>query len=107
MKLIVAIISNEDGNQVTGALTKAGYALTKLATVGGILRAGNTTLLIGAEDEKVDGILSIIAEHSKTRQKLIPAAISAGMEIFTSMPVEVTVGGATVFVLDVAQFVKL
>ncbi len=107
MKLLVAIVSNEDGNNVTGALTKAGYALTKLATVGGFLHSGSTTILIGADDEKVDDILSIIGKYSKQRQKLIPAAVSAGMEIFTSMPVEVTVGGANVFILNVEQFVKL
>ncbi len=107
MKLLVAIVNNEDGNNVTTSLTKAGYSITKLATVGGFLHAGNTTVLIGVEDEKVDDVLSIISKYSKKRQKLIPAAVSAGMEIFTSMPVEVTVGGATVFVLDVEQFVKI
>ncbi len=107
MKLLVAIINNEDGGNVTSSLTKAGYAITKLATVGGFLHSGNTTMLIGAEDEKVEDILSIIGKYSKQRQKLIPAAISAGMEIFTSMPVEVTVGGATIFILDVERFIRL
>ena len=52
MKLIVAIINNDDSASVLSELTHKGYGVTKLATSGGFLKAGNSTLLIGTEDEK-------------------------------------------------------
>ena len=56
MKLILAVIPNDDSTIATSALTKAGYFVTKLSTTGGFLMVGNTTLLIGTEDEKIDEI---------------------------------------------------
>lgn len=52
MKLILAILSNDDSPVASNALNKNGFSVTKLATTGGFLRAGNTTLIIGCEDEK-------------------------------------------------------
>ena len=77
MKLILAIMSNDDSPAVSSALTKENYQVTRLATTGGFLRAGNTTLLIGPEDARVE------------------------------RAIEVQVGGATIIVVDVEQFVKL
>ena len=57
MKLIIAIVNNDDSNAVQTALTEGGYFITKMATSGGFLRKGNTTFLIGTNDEKVDGAL--------------------------------------------------
>ena len=67
MKLIMAIVSNEDSNSVTNALTKAGHSFTKLATTGGFLRSGNTTLISGVEDDQVETVISIIAKKSSSR----------------------------------------
>ena len=53
MKLILAIINKEDSQEVSHALTKEKYSVTKLATQGGFLMSGNVTLIIGTEDEKV------------------------------------------------------
>lgn len=107
MKLIFAIINNDDSSAVSSALTKKGFFTTKLASTGGFLMAGNTTFLIGTEDEKVDEAIEIISEHSKKRTQLMPSAASYGMGMYTSYPIEVTVGGATVFVTDVDRFEKL
>ena len=110
MKLIIAIVSSEDQNRVSKNLTNGGFSVTKLSTTGGFLAARNTTFLIGCEDEKVDTALEILKTHSKTRKRFVPAAnvppvTHAGAYI--SAPVEVTVGGATVFVLDVERFEKM
>ncbi|MBR5246515.1 MAG: cyclic-di-AMP receptor [Clostridia bacterium] len=108
MKLIVAIINNDDANAVMSNLTKEGYTATKLNTSGGFLRSGNITLLIGVEDKKVDEVVNIIGEYSSQRKKITPVnATYIGETMLTSMPVEVTVGGATIFVLDVEQFYKI
>ena len=60
MKLIIAIMSNDDSPAVSSALTKENYSVTRLATTGGFLRAGNTTLLVGCEDDRVDHAIEVI-----------------------------------------------
>ena len=107
MKLIVAIVNTDDCHAVLGEITRNGFSATKLSTSGGFLRAGNTTLIIGAEDEKVSEIVDIFKQFSSKRTEMIETSPSITGEAFLTMPVEVTVGGATVFVLDVEQFYKL
>ena len=107
MKLIMAIVSGDDSSKVSRALTKGNFSVTKLATTGGFLMAGNTTFIIGTDDSKVQDVLDIIGTNSKTRKQMVPTSASYGVGMFSSMPVEVQVGGATVFVLDVEQFIKL
>ena len=107
MKLIFAIVSNDDSSKVSSALTKARFSVTKLATTGGFLLSGNTTVIIGTEDEKVDEVIQIIADHSKKRKQMVPSSASYGVGMYTTYPVEVTVGGATIFVTDVTRFEKV
>jgi uncharacterized protein YaaQ len=107
MKLILAIVSSDDSSVVSAALTKAGFSVTKLATTGGFLMSGNTTFIIGTDDEKVDEVIEVIGRHSKKRKQMVPSSASYGVGMYTSFPVEVTVGGATIFVMDVEQFKKL
>lgn len=107
MKLIVAIVNNEDSRTVQAEITKAGYQVTKLSTSGGFLRAGNVTFLCGVDDEKVGDVVEIINEFSRNRRQTIHPTATFAAEALLSAPIEVTVGGATVFVLDVEQFYKL
>lgn len=107
MKLIMAIVSGDDSSKVSRALTKSNFSVTKLATTGGFLMAGNTTFLVGTEDDKVDEVIEVLRTNCKTRKQMVPTSASYGVGMFSSMPVEVQVGGATVFIIDVEQFVKL
>jgi len=107
MKLILAIVSNDDAQAVSTALNKESFQITRLATTGGFLRAGNTTLIIGTDDDKVDKAIEIIGNESQRRTEMVPATTSYDLGNMTSMPIEVSVGGATIFVLDVEQFKKL
>lgn len=107
MKLVVAIVNRDDAGTVTQNLTKNGFYSTKLASSGGFLLAGNVTILIGVAEEKVQAVIDIIHEYSHSRKQLIPATTEVGMNYMTTMPVEVTVGGATVFVVDVERFERL
>ena len=99
MKLILAIVSNDDSSKVSSALTKNHFSVTKLATTGGFL--------IGTQDEKVDEVITIIADHSKKRKQMVPSSASYGVGMYTTYPVEVQVGGATIFVMDVERFEKV
>ena len=108
MKLIIAIVQDEDASRLISTLMSDGYRVTKLATTGGFLRAGNITLLIGTEDEKVDRVVEILRECCSQRSEIVSGASGNYSEHFyTSLPVEVRVGGATVFVVDVEQFIKM
>ncbi|MGN1161550.1 MAG: cyclic-di-AMP receptor [Candidatus Fimenecus sp.] len=108
MKLVIAIINSDDASAVMSHLTKAGYTVTKLSTSGGFLRAGNVTLLIGVEEKKTDDVINIIGQYSSQRKKITPVNTTyIGESMLSSMPVEVTVGGATIFVVDVEQFYKI
>ena len=107
MKLVIAIVNHDDANTVTHNLSKKGFSSTKLSSAGGFLLAGNATLLIGVAEEKVQDVIDIIREYSHSRKQLIPTTSEAGINFYPSMPVEVTVGGATIFVLDVERFEKV
>ena len=106
MKLILSIVNNDDSALVSSGLTREGYSVTKLATTGGFLMSGNTTFIIGTEDEKVDKAIELISSFSKKRSQMVPTS-SYGVGSYTSFPVEVSVGGATIFVLNVERFEKL
>lgn len=95
MNLLLAILQNEDADPVCGGLMAAGYRVTRLNTAGGFLRRGNVTLLIGVESKKADDVLKIIQTHCRTRLEARP--IENGMPSY----------GATVFVLDVEQLVRM
>ena len=110
MKLIIAIVQDEDASRLVSALMDKGFGVTKLATTGGFLRAGNSTIISGVQDERLDEALAIIEKVCKSREQITasttPMGGSAG-GVFVPYPVHVTVGGATVFVLEVSQFLKV
>ena len=109
MKMIIAIVQDEDSSRLVSSLMNEGYSVTKLATTGGFLRAGNTTLLMGVNDDKMDGAMKIIEKVCKSRKQIAPSPspITGSTGAYVPYPVEVMVGGATVFVMDVEQFVKM
>ncbi len=95
MKLIVAVVQNDDADAVIDALLESNFRATRLASTGGFLRRGNTTLLIGVQDEQVDTVLELIREHAVTRTRHQgPAG-------------EVQPAAATVFVLNLEDYQRL
>lgn len=107
MKLVMAVVGSDDSGSVAAALTKGGFAVTKLATTGGFLKSGNTTFIVGTDDDKVDQVIDIIAKQSRRRTQLVPNTTTMDMGMYSAYPVEVTVGGSTIFVLDVERFEKV
>ena len=107
MKLVMAIVNNEDGNVVLNELSKNEFSVTKLATTGGFLKSGNTTLIIGTDDEKVQQVIDIIKAKSHRRKQIAASPMPIGASAsFSPYPIEIEVGGATIFVLDVDRFEK-
>ena len=107
MKLITAIVNKEDSRNVCNELLKSKFYVTRLATTGGFLMAGNMTLLICTEDERVDDCINVISKCCKQRTEIVPGTATMGLGIESAMPMEVTVGGATVMVTNVERFEKL
>lgn len=106
MKLVIAVIQDKDSNRLSNALVQEGFRATKLASTGGFLRAGNTTFLIGVEDERVHEVFQVISNSCKVRDQLVTPVTPMGgaTDSYIPFPVEVQVGGATVFVVPVERF---
>ena len=104
MKMVFAVVNNDDAQDVMRALRKEGFYITKLASTGGFLMKGNTTLISVVENEKVEEVTNIVKEHSKKRKQLIPVDYTQFTPGMAPYPVEITVGGAAIFVVDVEKF---
>ena len=108
MKLVLAIVHDDDAAKLVRLLNQEGFMVTKLVSSGGFLRVGNTTLISGVEDEKVEDVLNIFRTNCKMKNKMVGDFTPyTNLDGFVRRPIGVKVGGATVFVLDVDQFVKI
>ncbi len=110
MKLIIAIVQDRDANKLMKALIKENFKMTKLASSGGFLKSGNTTLMIGVNEEYVDKVIAIIENTCKTREEtLVSYSTTEATGIY--MPYlsdsRVEVGGANIFTLDVEKYLKV
>jgi uncharacterized protein YaaQ len=109
VKLLVAVVHNEDARVLIDALLKHEFRATWLHSSGGFLKQSNATILVGVDDEKVDQIVSLIRENCKARTQTvspIPPIMEPG-EFFMPYPIEVEVGGAVIFVLPIDRFERL
>ncbi|QSQ08568.1 putative protein YaaQ [Koleobacter methoxysyntrophicus] len=108
MKLIIAVIQDKDAPKLIEELMENNFGVTKMASTGGFLKSGNTTLMIGVEDEKVDDVISIIDKKCKSRKQVVaPLPLGGPGDSYVPYPIEVNVGGATIFVLNVERFEKI
>jgi len=109
MKLIIAVVQDDYADDLVDVITDAGYGVTKLATTGGFLKSGNTTLMIGVKKEEVDNVTSIIKDICKRRNQIVttPSTVTGSTGIYVPYTLEVEVGGATIFVVDVDEFIKI
>ena len=108
MKLLITIVQDQDANRLMECLTEEGVQFTKISSTGGFLRAGNTTLLIGIEKEKVNRVRSLIEEACNARELQVdlPASMAGMGGAQALLPTRVTVGGAIIFVLDVERILS-
>jgi uncharacterized protein YaaQ len=109
MQLIFAIVHSDDAPGLLDALTRRGYRATRINTAGGFLKESNATILLGVQNDQVDEVLSVIQSNCQTRTQYVnplPPVMEPG-EFYMPYPVEVQIGGATVFVLEVEDVVPL
>ena len=109
MKLVLAVVQRQDAGELLDALTSQGHRVTRISSEGGFLREGNVTLLIAVQDHQIEPLIQTIREHCYTRTRYVsplPPVAESG-EFYPPSPVEVQVGGATVFVLRAGDVLRL
>ncbi|MBN9656204.1 hypothetical protein GLW00_19455 [Halobacillus litoralis] len=106
MKMIIAVVQDKDSSRLTDALAENNFKTTKLSTTGGFLREGNTTFMIGCDDDQVDDALDIIKDNCSQREQMVApiSPMGGNADSYIPKPVKVEVGGATVFILPVDSF---
>jgi uncharacterized protein YaaQ len=108
LKLVVIIASDTDADKLMKKLVEQGYPATKISSTGGFLRKGNATILSGVESDEVDQVVAMVRLQCAARAEFVPVQTLPffGEGAVPQEPVEVRVGGAIVFVLDVERFEK-
>jgi uncharacterized protein YaaQ len=99
MKLIIAIIQNNDAKILMDDLISKGFGVTKMATTGGFLKIKNTTLLIGVEEKNLDIVINHIKKICKPNKKSVTSS--------KSNEEDMSLGNATIFVVDINKFEKI
>lgn len=107
MKLILAIVNNDDAHSVSTSLSREGFSVTKISSTGGFLMSGNSTFLIGTADAEIERAMEIISQNCKKREQVVPSSVAGDPGIPAREITKVIVGGATVFVLNVEEFKHL
>jgi uncharacterized protein YaaQ len=87
MKMIIAILRDVDTDPVTRALTAGQFHLTRIASTGGLLKRGVTTLLVGVEDENVEMAIKTLKDNC--------------------MPADAGEKRGTIFVVPVERFTQI
>ena len=108
MRFIVSVVNRDDTVPLLDVLVTSGYRVTTFKTAGGFLREENVTLFTCVEDEQVEDVVRLIHDNCHARIQRVgslPPMMEAG-ESYVLATEEVEVGGAVIFVLDVAQFLK-
>lgn len=108
MKLLICIVQDRDTAPLMEDLVENKFRVTRLSSTGGFLKSGNTTLFLGVEEDQVDQALDIIRRNS-SRRKTIAPMISPQIDpsVYSSIPIEIEVGGATVFQIDIDRMYRL
>lgn len=109
MKMVIAVVQDDDCEELVEKLTEKKYGVTKLATTGGFLKAGNSTLMIGVRKEQTEDVIDIIKQICKKRKEVTVSSTpyTGDTGVYMQYPIEVQVGGATIFVIDVDQFIRI
>jgi uncharacterized protein YaaQ len=109
VRLVVAVVNHEDAGALVDALLEKEYRATRLHSSGGFLKQSNATIILGVDEAAVDDVMEIISANCKSRTQVVnpmPPIMEPG-EFFMPYPLEVEVGGATVFVLPVERYERL
>jgi len=106
--LVLAIVQDEDAAAAVHALVEQQFAVTRLATAGGFLRASNATIFTVTKRARLPQVLAVFQRTCRQRTKwFMPFMEDPALTGYVGEPIEVEVGGAVVFVLPVERVVRL
>jgi len=105
-KLLIAVVHEQDVGRLVDALRSADFRVTEVPSRGGFLKARNSMIYIGVDDEHVDRAMTLIDENCQSRTVSVPAEALGGLEA-VAMPTEVMHGGATVFVVALEEIRRI
>jgi uncharacterized protein YaaQ len=111
-KLLVLIVNDQDADAVLHALIDAGWPATKIASSGGFLRRTSSTIVLGVPEPEVETVLALVRELCAARVEQVKVHAPSLLPILSGgeregRTVDVHVGGAVLFVLDVARFERI
>ena len=107
-KLLVIIAAADDADRLLERMVEAGLPATKISSTGGFLRRGNATILSGVGAGAVDEVLAMVRAECEPREEYVPVqTLPFPGSLPPSQPLQVRVGGAIVFVLDIQRFEKI
>lgn len=109
MKLLVAITDKSDAEEALDALLAEDVGVTRIDSTDGFLHEGKAILLIGVEEDRTASALDILREHCRSRmtQMQLPASLLHGETRVVGEPIQVKVGGALAFFLNIDHFEHL
>ena len=109
MKMLIIIVEDDDAFAVIDELNEKGYYVTKLASTGGFLRSGKTTLLCGDNEERIPDLVEIVKKKCKARKQVASSHYmnTAAADTHIPYPIEISVGGATIFSLNIEEFITV
>lgn len=108
MKLVAAIVQDYDTDHLLRALTAAGLQSTRIASTGGFLRRGNTTVLTAVHDAEVPKCLEILRSTCQSRTERPSEALLEELSFLAPGAIaEVTIGGAVVFVARISRYERI
>jgi uncharacterized protein YaaQ len=105
MKLLAAIVQEVDVEQATGALRDGGYRFTRLQSEGGFLGTPNVTLVLAVEDDGLPAVVDLFRQHCSVREVELPLVLSERLRDWQERTVNYA--GATIFVVDLADLIRL
>ncbi len=107
MKLVFIIVQDDDTQKLLKELVKNNFMVTKLSSSGGFLKRGSTTVFLGVKDDELDKLKDVVESTCKFRKEMVPSipVVSQGI-LSSSRAVEVNVGGAVMFVVNLEELIK-
>jgi uncharacterized protein YaaQ len=106
-RLIMAVIQEQDRENALSVLSKLGFAVTRLSSTGVFLGRRNLTLLIGLTAGQEEAAVEALSKSCKQRVEYVSTPLEAAAPLALSTPMQVTVGGATIFVFEVEKYEEI
>ncbi|NUP98889.1 MAG: cyclic-di-AMP receptor [Armatimonadetes bacterium] len=109
MKLVIAVVQQRDARRLRDELVARDFRFTELGSTGGFLRDGSVTLIVGVADEQVEPLLELMAGCCQQREQVSNMAPPDTQTFVHALGegMTVTVGGASIFVLNVERMIRV